>query len=478
MPPSPPAGAAPSAGARPASRPASHAATSAHAATLGEAYRFFVPLIAMVGMQMLAQSIIHATLARQAGAEAALAAYALGFSLHNPLGSPMWAVQYLALATIRDRPSVRRLLLFNLKLLLPITVVDWLVAFTPAGDVLFGTLLGASPAVAREARWVTFLFYWEMPAFMLRSVGVAILMLNQRTPLITLGSATRLLAVIAVLALLRPWVSGGALGALAYSLAIAADSAIMLLVAWRFYRALPAGGAPPLSDRGLWAFDWPLVLNRLAENGMPFLVNVFLGRLARPVLAIASFGVLNGLVRLILSPLINLSHAAQTLVRTREDRRTMVRFTWQIVAWFSAVLLALFYTPLRAVVLDRVMGLPPEMSAQVAPALLLTLATCVCWAFSTLFRGMLAAAHHTRPIATGSLARIAAGIAVGLGSLAVAGANGAVVGLLMLTVSFAAEALVMGWALLTPHPALPRKGGGRTAAEPAGAPAGEPRPPT
>ncbi|MBI4081036.1 MAG: hypothetical protein HY423_00355 [Candidatus Lambdaproteobacteria bacterium] len=65
---------------------------------------------------------------------------------------------------------------------------------------------------------------------------------------------------------------------------------------------------------------------------------------------------------------------------------------------------------------------------------------------------------------------------MGLGSLAFAGANGAVVGLLMLTVSFAAEALVMGWALLTPHPAHPRKGGGRTAAEPAGAPAGEPRP--
>lgn len=128
-----------------AARPVSRADTSARAASLAEAYRFFVPLIAMVGMQMLAQSIIHAVLARGADAEAALAAYALGFSLHNPLGSPMWASQYLALAAIRDRPSVRRLLLFNLKLLAPVTALSWLVAFTPAGDFLFGTLLGASP---------------------------------------------------------------------------------------------------------------------------------------------------------------------------------------------------------------------------------------------------------------------------------------------------------------------------------------------
>ena len=59
-----------------------------------------------------------------------------------------------------------------------------------------------------------------------------------------------------------------------------------------------------------------------AESGIAFIMNFFLGRLPRPELAIAAFGVLDGLIRVLLSPLRNLIHTTQALVKNRADARS------------------------------------------------------------------------------------------------------------------------------------------------------------
>ena len=121
-------------------------------ATLGSAYRFFLPLIFMAELHMLSHAVISAFLARMDDPEPILAAYSMAFYLHATLGSPVWACQFVAISYIRDKASMRRLLLFSTQ---TFAIVAWfwvLVALTPFGLYFFDALFGASPDIAREAQ--------------------------------------------------------------------------------------------------------------------------------------------------------------------------------------------------------------------------------------------------------------------------------------------------------------------------------------
>ena len=61
------------------------------------------------------------------------------------------------------------------------------------------------------------------------------------------------------------------------------------------------------------------MIMQTAESGVVFTVNLFLGRLVRPELALAAFGLLDSLMRVLLSPLRNFIQTVQALVRFRRD---------------------------------------------------------------------------------------------------------------------------------------------------------------
>src|SRR5690606_7859913 len=147
-----------------------------------------------------------------------------------------------------------------------------------------------------------------------------------------------------------------------------------------------------------WRFAWPLIVNSSAEMGVIFVINLFLGRLQRAELAIAAFGVVHGLVSLLMAPMRNLTQTAQTLVARREDVRTIVVFTGQLVAGFTLLALVLFHTPLRDRILRGIMGLTPELAAYAEPALTIAFVMAVFWAATALFRGLLAKARTTRSL--------------------------------------------------------------------------------
>jgi len=223
-----------------------------------------------------------------------------------------------------------------------------------------------------------------------------------------------------------------------------------VLLAHRFYLALPTGSGPVAPYREMWRFAWPLMLVQASENGVAFTINFFLGRLAKPDLALAAFGVADGLGKLMLGPLRNLAQAAQTLVRTREELRTVSLFTVQVVSVFSAAV-ALFYFPAaRHWLLSRVMGLTPELAGAIAPALLLLVGLAWAIGFSALARGVLMSARITGQIAKAAGWRLLVVVAVGSVALWQRELNGAVLGLVALIGGFSSEMLVLGWRVLRP----------------------------
>ena len=187
------------------------------------------------------------------------------------------------------------------------------------------------------------------------------------------------------------------------------------------------------------------MITQISENGVMFVINFFLGNLTNPDLAIASFGVVYGLLRLILSPLRNLVQVIQALVLKREDLRATLRFTLGLILFYMCLNYFMFYTPLKTWILNGLMGLSPELSSYSTPAVKIIFAVAIFWATSSLLRGILSAIRKTGFIAVTAGIRLAVLAAIGGISFFYPNINGAVLGVLAFAGSFASETMVLGW---------------------------------
>jgi len=212
-----------------------------------------------------------------------------------------------------------------------------------------------------------------------------------------------------------------------------------------FYAQLPQRGGEQASHRQMWTFSWPLMITQITENGVSFVINFFLGRLAHPDLALAAFGVVNALKSLVASPLRNMVQTAQALVHTRHDMRVMLTFAHRLTIVYVVLVGALFYTPLRDVILGGIMGLPAELRDYAVPGVQMMLVVVVFWGYASLFRGLLSAMRQTRAIAGSAVIRLLVVTAVGSVTLVAPELNGAAVGVAAVGGAFLAEALILGW---------------------------------
>ena len=282
-------------------------------ASIKDAYKFFLPLMLTAELMMLSHAMVVAFLARMPDPAPVLASFSIAFYLHATIGSPVWACQIVALSYIRDRVSLRALFIFSLQACAVVAWMWFLIGATPVGDWFFTTLFGASESVARTAKLCTLIAFFMVPCVLVRSLAYALMMIMRRTMLVTYGSVIRVVLLFALLAFLTSRYQGAAVGMLALFGCIVIETLYAVCVARRFFLALPERTADPPSYRRLWQFSWPIMLMQVAESGVSFTVNFFLGRLARPELALAAFGVLDSIVRVLLSPLRNLILTTQTL---------------------------------------------------------------------------------------------------------------------------------------------------------------------
>ena len=402
----------------------------------------------MAELMFISHAAVSAFLARMTDPEPILAAYSMAFYMSGTLGSPVWALQLVALSFIRDQASIHRLVGFSFQVTLSITWIWMVISLTPVGDWLFTALFGASPQVAEAARWCMLASFLVLPLSVARSLSYGLMMFNRRTLLVTAGTAVRLALLFGVLALAGGAPEHAVVGVLAMVTCVFGEATYAVLAARRFYRELPPKAYKVPGYRELWRFSVPIMLMQTAESGVAFTTNFFLGRLAQPELAIAAFGVLDSLVRVLLSPLRNLTQTCQALIRSPGDARVLVGFGVQVALLFAASMLVLLIPAAPSLVLQDIMGLPADMAAYVAPALPLCALMALCMAGATLCRGLLIARRRTGALAVASVMRIVAVVIVGSGALWAGGANGAIIGLTALTATFACEMLVLGSRLI------------------------------
>ncbi len=414
---------------------------------LRDCYAFFGPLVLMVELNMISKSVIHAFLARTDNPSTTLAAFNAAFTFYFALSSATEVITVLSLSYLKSRADVLRLMTFTgMVMLLPLTIA-MAAAFTPFGDTVFGTWFGLGAQARDEARMAVGILALSAPILIMRGTAFAQLMMARRTIIITWSTLLRLLSLTLSLAVLPIGLQGATIGAGALVLCMAAEAAFAWVFAWRHLRQLPATREPKESFRSYWRFAWPLIVNSSAELGSIFVINLFLGRLSKAEVAIAAFGVVHGLISLLMAPLRTLAQSAQTLVASREDIRTMFVFAAQLVAAFTVLPLVLFHTSLSDTVLRGIMGLDPELTAYSEPAMRLAFVMAVFWSTTGLFRGLLAKARSTTSLAASGVLRILTAAAAGSFSLAHPEINGAFLGVAAWILSYAIETAVSTWRL-------------------------------
>ena len=402
--------------------------------TLGSAYRFFVPLILMTELNMISKSVINAALARSPDQNVTLAAFHVAFTLYFAISSSTEVCSLITLAYLKSKRALRPLVRF----MTVIVAIPWAVAqalaFTSLGDRAFGGMFGGSEAVVVQAKTAVFLLSLSAPVLLVRSICFGLILMRQKTMFITYATSIRLISLAGSLFVLPRFLDGAAVGAAALLTCMTIETMVAIFFARKLYRDLPsgdeAGGVTPPGFARQWRFSWPLMLNTSSEMGVITAISIFLGLLANPDLALAAFNIVYGLVSLLMSPMRNLLQTAQTLVKKLSDRRPLFIFALHLIGFFGLLGFVLFHTPLEELILVDAMGLREELQAYCAPALKLAFLMSAAWAYSALYRGLLAGAQNTTMLAVSGLSRIAVAVVVCALGLAFASANGAIIGLI------------------------------------------------
>lgn len=418
----------------------------AHASlTVRTAVLFFVPLILTTELHQLSHSLVHGFLARLGNPTTTLAAFSIAFAFNTTFSGIMSVATQAGMSYITDKRSFWRIARFYFFIcIVPFLLIET-VALTSIGDWVFSKLMGASPEVTRLAKLSSAVMgLWIIPN-QVRNLTTALCMMHRRTLLISHSTMVRLISQALMLMVLPLWMEGAVAGAASLVGCMAVESLYMYWVSRQFYAQLPATGGEQASYRQMWNFSWPLMITQITENGVTFVINLFLGRLANPDLALAAFGVVNALNSLVASPLRNLVQTAQALVRNRADMRVMLTFAHRLALAYSVLVLILFYTPLRELILNGIMGLPATLSSYAAPGVQMLLLVVIVWGYSSLFRGLLSAMRKTQVIAGSAVIRLLVVVAVGSVTLFKPDLNGAAVGVAAVGCAFLAEVLILGW---------------------------------
>src|SRR4030095_1333740 len=406
------------------------------------------PLIVSTELHQLSHSLVHAFLARLGDATITLAAFSIAFACNTTFSGIISVEVQAAMSYVTDKRSFWRIARFYFAIsLVPLFVIE-AIAFTPIGDWLFGVMMGASEETTRLAKLASGVMgLWIFPN-QVRNIATALCMMHRRTLPISYATIIRRVSQALMLLVLPFWMEGAVAGAASLVGCMTVEALYMYWVSRAYYDELPEEGGEHVSYRHMWAFSWPLMVTQVTENGVSFVINFFLGRLAQPDLALAAFGVVNALSSLVASPLRNMVQTGQARVHSRDDLRVMLRFAHRVTLVYVALVGILFFTPMRELILDGILGLPATRASYATPGVRMVLLVVVVWGYASLFRGLLSAMRRTGAIAGSAMMRLAVVTAGGRVTVIAPDLNGAAVGIFAIGAAFLTEALILGLRLV------------------------------
>jgi hypothetical protein len=418
--------------------------------TIPEILRFFAPLAATSVLMMASHSLAAATLAKASDAALALASYSVASALGQMFEGTVTVGRHATLALVRDRQTwsvMTRLMKLVLAVLLVVMAV---VAFTPIGEVIFRSLLGAPADVAAEAVRV-FRFFLILPAeSALRALYHAIIILRKKTVYTTAAMAGRIVVMAGVTGVIiaHPPGIGGGVGAVVLLSGIGTEAVISYLAGRRLVAALDGGGpaasfapaAPALTLRDAMRFYLPLAVSGLISCTSRLALAAGLSRTLDPKLALAAYQVSWTVSWVFISPLNALHQVTAVFAKEPRAARQVRRFAMAAGVGASASIGLFVLSGAARHVFTRWIGVADGLvpSALWCVGLMALAPLVIC--FGELFMGALLVAGDSVAIGTGRTLYIAFTTLASLVGAAAAPGLGAALAPLALLAGYVAEA--------------------------------------
>ena len=415
--------------------------------------RFLLPLVLTILIFEFGAQSINAGMARMPDAIRVLAAFGLAWGLVTALSSPLAQIRYAGLVLVEDKRDFWRVLKYVGTLALVMVAVQWLLGGTSLSRYLLEGLHGIDLETGDRVRTM---MIWLLPMPLLRGMtqlGTGVLTRGKRTGAVSIATALSVAAgLMTVVVLLqvdairtRPiW-----LPILVLYAATLTEIITIICYLWRFFSGgLPdALDRPPITFAAFFRFTWPLALmNFMQESSRP-LINLFVVRGAHGAEAMAALTVAYTLGQWTYRWLNELRALVPPFFSELRSYRPFLLYGYWCGLVAFAICLLLFWTPLRTVLLEQVIGLAPTLAdLSRVPLQIYTFFPFVV-VHRAHFHSIAFMERDTLPMAVGAPMRTGA-ILVALLSLPLFGLQSAELGVAALLAGFTSETVTLWWLIL------------------------------
>ncbi len=414
--------------------------------------RFLFPLAITSVLLELGTQALNAGMARVPQATTTLAAFGVAWGLVLFFTSPLGQARELGMVMgdgAAARQQVRRfVLIVGLLLMLGLGAL----ALTGLGHYAIEDLHNIDGDLAASVRYV---LLWLMPYPLIRGLSLyhaGLLIRHRRTALVSYAIMGSMAVSVATVFLLLgvDWVIAVPmrLPIIGVYASMLVELAIILWGFQRMVRALPVAGtgkAPPLlTVRVIIRFFWPLALIMMIQEFSRPLINLFVSRQSDGPEALAVLAVVYILGRIPYGWLNDTRNLASAFRAEGASLYHIRRFTIGCAVLSMLLMVLLFWTPLRDVILTRLIGLNPLLAAMSHTPLYLFTAFSVVVAIRAYYHGVGLVERRTAALAPSAPLRLLAiwGTLVVLPLFAVSGAT---LGVAALFSGFLAEAITVWW---------------------------------
>lgn len=369
---------------------------------------FWLPLFASWLLMTAEGPLISAAINRLPDEVIMLAAMGIITSLSVTIESPIINILATSTALVRDYESFRLVRRFTLHWCLALTVLAFLVAYTPLFDLILYRWLGVPNEIAEWVRpGMKIMVFWSA-AIGWRRFLQGIMIRHKQTRKVAYGTGVRLLAsggTVVAMALLSNW-PGVIIGSLSLMAGVLAEAAYATIAVRPILNKEISPSAQPvrsnnLTYRALFWFHLPLAATSVLVLLMQPMVTSSLARLSQPTLSLAAWPVLFQILLMARAAAMALP---EVVIALHEDSTTFSpirRFSLYLTA-ASTILMALFvFSPLARWYIFQVQDMTQMVGEMALSSLSLFLffpgmAVIISW-----LRGLLIQSRHTRYVNIG-----------------------------------------------------------------------------
>ncbi len=340
-------------------------------------------------------SIMNAGLTRTPDPQFALAAFALGQTVTNMFGSPVWIARQMLLAYSTDRESMRAALRVSAAVAALATAWIAILAYSPLGRLIYMDIFGASEALFPEVLSVVRICIFLPLVHFIRVWPQAILMRGQRTILMTWAMVLRLILMLAMAVYLpgTGFLEGAALGAFLWIAGMGSEGVFCILFAWPHRMTVhgrkSAPGATPATERDCIRFLLPMIAQGFLMTFSLPAVNAGLARTLSPERNLAVFQVSWSIAFMFLAFIfVNLSQTVLVLLRDAKWWRSLKRVGVGLATLDSLALVLFVLTGASDWILLNVIGVEATLIPATRTVLLLMAASPFLAGFVELHSGI------------------------------------------------------------------------------------------